>query len=65
MEQADREGGRVAEIALHLFHAAPVGDPEKAVGYLLKAAQQAVGALAYEEDGLGRGNAIARRHLFG
>jgi DNA-binding SARP family transcriptional activator len=49
VERADRAGARVGEVAQHLFHAAPVGDPEKAIRFLLRAASEAMQSLAYEK----------------
>jgi DNA-binding SARP family transcriptional activator len=39
----------LAELAFHFFEAAPGGDADKAVGYARRAADRALGLLAYEE----------------
>jgi predicted ATPase/DNA-binding winged helix-turn-helix (wHTH) protein len=43
-------GARLAEIAHHLFQAAPGGDVARAVSYCVRAAQRAARLLAYEES---------------
>jgi len=42
-------GRNLADLAYHFAEAAPVGDPERAVGYNLRAAAAASGTLAYDE----------------
>lgn len=49
IEEVDRDGARLREIALHLYQSAPVGDPDKAVHYLLRSAALASTALAFED----------------
>jgi DNA-binding SARP family transcriptional activator len=52
IEEADRDGSRLREIASHLYHAAPLESPERAVEYLLRSADRATAALAYEDAAL-------------
>jgi len=49
IETADPTGRRLREISLHLYLSAPVGDADKAVDYLLRSADEAAAALAYED----------------
>ena len=42
-------GRNLADLAYHFAEAAPIGDPERAVGYNLRAAAAASGTLAYDE----------------
>lgn len=49
IEEADRDGARLREIAQHLYHSAPVGGPDKAVQYLIRSAASASAALAFED----------------
>jgi tetratricopeptide (TPR) repeat protein len=48
----------LAELALHFFQAAPVGDVDKSLSYTIKAAEQAVEVLGYEEAAEHYGRAV-------
>ena len=54
----------LAELAYHFFEAAPGGDAGKAIDYLLRAGDRAVGITAYEEAarlyGMGLDKAMKR-----
>lgn len=49
IEASDPTGRRLREIAQHLYLAAPMGDADKAVDYLLRSADEAGAALAFED----------------